>query len=121
MMKNMLFAAMCVFCVSIVIFIAVLGGCGNSRRAAALFGRGVGLVKGVGGKGVSARIGDDASSIGCLEEKAVVTATVFRAEGGREDGVLVDLSPGVWLVPSRVFERPGEMEEGASGDSGSGR
>lgn len=112
MLKNMLFAAMCVFCSVVAIVIAILGGCGSSRRV--IFERGISAsastptpqaentanIKGI------REISDNAASVGRLEQPALVTATVFHAEGGQDNDILVDLAPGVWLVPARVFEQP---------------
>lgn len=95
MLKNMLFTAMCVFCLAVLCFVAVLGGCGAEAVPDE--------------DGDVVHIGDDATRIGRLEKGARVTATVYHAEGGRDAGQKVDVNEGTWLVPSSVFPEPEDL------------
>lgn len=113
MLRNTLFVAMCVFCLAVFALVCAVGGCGGARKNAAAV-----CPVPEPEKTVSAvSIGNDAASVGRLEQPASVTATVYHADGGRDDGQRVDLTPGTWLVPSRVFVTPDETGSGAADEN----
>lgn len=52
------------------------------------------------------RIGCDNGLIGRLEEPATVLATIYRAGSETGEKTLVELRPGIWLVPGAAIAMP---------------
>lgn len=107
MLKNILFAAMCAFCLAVAGLVCVVGGCGNGaapavRKQQCPIADDTKIPESI----PNVSIGDNAGSVGRLEEPASVTATLYHADGVRDDSRRVNIEPGTWLIPARVFATP---------------